>query len=292
VDENQLTFLNTLVNQLSVALDRFASSRREVRARERAQSLEQQATELLKREEAAHAEAHVAIRNRDQFLAVVSHDLRDLVGAASLASHNLFNTPVGEEPNWRRRLESFDRSVTLMSSLLDDLVDTAAQETGHLSVSPRPHAAAPLVQQTIDTFRALAEGRSIEVRTDTPTDLPPILADPRRFQQILGNLLKNAIAFSPAGGTITILAKPQQAEVRFSVADNGPGMRPQDQELVFKRFWRNQSSGSKGSGLGLFIAKALVEKHGGRIGVASELGKGSTFWFTIPVASGGLVGEK
>ena len=284
MDENQLTFLNTVVNQLSIALDRFATSRRETRLRERAQALERQATALLRREEEAHAEAHAAIRGRDQFLAVVSHDLRDLVSAASLASHNLLHTPIGQEPDWRRRLESFDRSVTLMRTLLDDLVDTAALETGYLSVSPEPAAAASLIEQTIDTFRAVAEARSVTIQSSAPPGLPAIAADPRRFQQILGNLVKNAIAFSPAGGTVMIQAKPQPGEVLVGVTDNGPGMPPEDRELVFRRFWRNQSSGSKGSGLGLFIAKTLVEKHGGRIGVDSEPGKGSTFGFTMPVA--------
>jgi signal transduction histidine kinase len=292
VDENQLTVLNTVVNQLAIALDRHAAGRREIRARERAVSLEKQATDLLKREEAAHEEAQAAIQNRDQFLAVVSHDLKDLVSAASLASHNLLNTPIGHEPDWRRRLEIFDRSVTLMRGLLEDLVDTASLDTGQLSVAPTSTDAGSLVTQTVDTFRAVAESRSVEIRTDMPAEMPSILVDPRRFQQILGNLVKNAIAFSYAGGAVVIQARRVNDQVRFAVTDNGPGVLPQDREQVFQRFWRNQSSGSKGSGLGLFIAKTLVDKHGGRIGVDSQLGKGSTFWFTIPVVKRADLGEE
>src|SRR6185503_6455218 len=106
-NENQLIFLNTVVNQLAVALDRFAGSRREVRIRERAVALEREAQDLLRRCHQAHEEAHTALIVRDQFLAVVAHDLRDLVGAASMASHNLLSTPIGTEPDWRRRLEIF-----------------------------------------------------------------------------------------------------------------------------------------------------------------------------------------
>src|SRR6185503_15749470 len=142
----------------------------EIRARERAVALEKEAQELLKRCQAAHEEAHAARRTQDQFLAIVAHDLRDLVSAAGMASHNLLNTPIGNEPDWRRRLEVFDRSVSLMRSLLEDLVDTAAVDTGHLSVSAAPTAADVLVMQTIEMFRAVAEDRRVEVQADISVD--------------------------------------------------------------------------------------------------------------------------
>jgi signal transduction histidine kinase len=283
VDENHLTALSTVANHLSLALDRFATSRREVRAREHAQFLEHQAMELLRREEEAHAKAEAAIRTRDEFLALASHDLNDLMSVASLSGYNLLNTRTWTEAAWREQVEGFVRSVKLMRVLLKDLIDTAAVERERLLVSPRPHPVAPLVIETVDTYRVLAAARDIAIRSQVPADLPFISVDGRRFEQVLGNLLKNAIAFSPAGDTITIHAEQVNDEVRFLVTDHGPGVAPEHQKLVFQRSWRGRPGGSTGHGLGLFIAKTLVEGHGGRIGVDTP-DQGSTFWFTMPVA--------
>jgi signal transduction histidine kinase len=284
MDETHLVFLNTVVNQFSIALDRIARARRETIAREHAQSLERRARNLLRLERAARAEADAAIAVRDEFLAVVSHDLNNLASAASLASHNLLNVRTFGGSDWHRGLQNFNLSVTLMSGLLGDLVDTAAIELGELALVPSPNSPILLATQAADALQGMAELRSVTTEVSVPAELPAIAADSRRFQQILCNLIKNAITFSPVGGTVRIHAEREADQVRFSVADDGPGIEPEDQPFVFRRFWRDDTGKLRGTGLGLFIARSLVERHGGSLVLTSDMGKGSTFWFTIPIA--------
>jgi signal transduction histidine kinase len=284
VDENHLTVLSIVANHLSLALDQFAASRREVRVRERAQSLEHQAIASLRNEEAARGMAEEAIRTRDQFLALVSHDLNDLMSAATLTSDYLLNMRAWDPAEWRQHAEGFAQSVKLMRALLRDLIDTAALEKEQLSVFPRPHPVAPLVGETVDTYRALAETKQVHILSDVPTDLPAVSTDGNRFQQILGNLVKNAIKFSRAKDTVTVKAQRDGDHVHFAVTDRGPGIPAANRGMVFGRSWQGQSNGPTGHGLGLFIAQTLVERHGGRIGFESEPEQGSTFWFTIPIA--------
>ncbi|MBI4501333.1 MAG: hypothetical protein HY700_09250 [Gemmatimonadetes bacterium] len=292
MDEEYLIFLNTVVNQLAIALDRHIAWRREVVARERAQSLEQATTDLLQREQLALEEARAANRSREELLGIVSRDLRSLAYTTGFEAYLLLETPMRDEPGRRRRLEAIRRSATLMSGLLQTLLEGAAAETGELSVSPSPCSALDLITAATETYRSLSQSSSVTLRLEVPADLPPVQADSPRVQQALGNLIENAIDFSPAGGTVTVRARGVETEVRISVTDHGPGIPRADHELVFERYWRKRPPGSTGAGLGLFIAKTIIHQHGGRIGVESQPGQGSTFWFTIPVVGGRVVTDR
>jgi signal transduction histidine kinase len=131
-------------------------------------------------------------------------------------------------------------------------------------------------------LRPLASGSSIVMEASVAADLPAVLADAARIQQVLSNLVGNAVKFTPRQGRITVAADRLETEVRFAVIDTGPGIPPEQVPHIFGRFWQARSSDRRGLGLGLAIAKGIVEAHNGRIWVESQVGAGSTFYFTLP----------
>ncbi|MEW5957019.1 MAG: ATP-binding protein [Chloroflexota bacterium] len=180
----------------------------------------------------------------------------------------------------------FDETL-ILSRLVNDLRELAQAEAGQLGLHLQPVEAAPLVEGSLDLLAELAREKNIELAVSRPSVLPPVLADPDRVRQVLHNLLSNALRHTPEDGQITVTVEPQAGFLRISVADTGPGIPADDLPHVFDRFWRADKARARahgGSGLGLAIARQLVEAHGGQIGVASEPGHGSHFWFTLPVA--------
>jgi signal transduction histidine kinase len=141
-----------------------------------------------------------------------------------------------------------------------------------------------IVRDAIDMLRPLADAQALALESEIPDDLPNVLADPPRIQQVLSNLVGNAIKFTPRGGRITVRATPDAVEVRLAVIDTGPGIPTDHLPHVFGRFWQARTSDTRGIGLGLAIARGIVEAHRGRIWVESRLGEGSAFYFTVPVA--------
>jgi signal transduction histidine kinase len=148
-----------------------------------------------------------------------------------------------------------------------------------------PLEAAPLVEETLALHRPLAADARLTLEADIAKGLPAIQGDRDRLLQVFSNLIGNAIRFSPAGGRIVVRAVADGAHVRFSVSDEGPGIPRSQWPRLFDPFWQAVQGSGKGAGLGLPIAKGLVESHGGRIWVASEPGQGATFHFTVPTAS-------
>jgi signal transduction histidine kinase len=131
----------------------------------------------------------------------------------------------------------------------------------------------------------MATASSLTLESDVAPDTPKIAVDAPRIQQVLSNLVGNAIKFTPAGGQIVLRARPGKAEACFAVVDTGPGIAPDALPHIFGRFWQGKRSDRRGIGLGLTIAKGIVEAHGGKIWVESQLGAGSSFYFTVPVAN-------
>jgi signal transduction histidine kinase len=177
----------------------------------------------------------------------------------------------------------------LLSRLVADLQELALAEAGELPLSPEPVALADPVLQAIDAHRPAAGAKAVNLEATLPDELPLVAVDVARFSQILRNLLRNAIAHTPAGGTIAVAAAPRDREVVLTVRDTGVGIPPEHVPYVFDRFYRADPARARatgGSGLGLAIVKHLVEAHGGRIDVASALGSGTTFTFTLPLATG------
>jgi two-component system OmpR family sensor kinase len=177
----------------------------------------------------------------------------------------------------------------LLSRLVDDLQELALAEAGQLRLERRPVAPANLVNRAIESARVQAAAKGIALQTDLSADLPLVDADPQRVEQVLGNLLSNAFTHTPSGGEVVVAVRGGDSEVEVSVSDTGEGISPEEVPYVFERFYRADRSRSRatgGTGLGLAIVKQLVEAHGGRIGVDSQLGQGTAFTFTLPVASG------
>jgi signal transduction histidine kinase len=230
--------------------------------------------------------AERATRARDEFLSIVVHDLANpLHGIALRAAHLLGVAPAGAAgATMRTSASKIQESVKWMASLLHDLRDTASIDSGRLSMSRKDEDAAAILVETRDAFAPLCgeKGLSIVSRAKPALHLS---CDRVRVKQALGNLVANAIKFTPAGGRVTLEAARAGPDVRFTVSDTGPGIPGDVRAHVFERYWRGKDrDATKGLGLGLFIAKAIVEAHGGAIKVDSgaDGATGSTFSFTIP----------
>jgi len=180
--------------------------------------------------------------------------------------------------------DAIHRAATRMNRLIQDLLDVARMESGQPTIERARLSARELIVGAVEMLRPLADSSALELRVDVDDDVPDMLGDRDRLLQVVENLIGNAIKFTEPGGSITAGAAAREREVRFWVADTGVGIAPEHLPLVFDRFWQVTRSGRHGAGLGLPIAKGIVEAHGGRIGVTSRPGRGTTFWFTIPQA--------
>jgi PAS domain S-box-containing protein len=231
-------------------------------------------------------EAQQATRARDEMLAVVAHDLRNPLNTVSMSCALLLESASGSErPLEQKQLTIMRRATERMNRLIHDLLDAKRIESGELLIERRAEAIAATVADAMELLRPLATAASLVLESVVPADLPPIHVDPARIQQVLSNLVGNAIKFTPKGGRIAIRAERLGAEeIRITVSDTGPGMPPDQLPHVFGRYWQGQGNDRRGIGLGLAIVKGIVEAHGGRVWVESRPGAGSEFIFTVPVA--------
>jgi PAS domain S-box-containing protein len=229
-------------------------------------------------------EAQQATRARDDVLAVVAHDLRNPLNTVTMAVSLMLETYPPERVQERRQVEIVRRAADRMNRMIQDLLDVNRMESGRLTTDLKPETPAALVNDTIDMLRPLAAGSAIRLDTSIEPDLPHVLADSARVQQVLSNLVGNAVKFTPRDGRITVCAESGDGEVLFSVIDTGPGIAAEQLPHIFGRFWQAKTSDHRGIGLGLAIAKGIVEAHNGRIWVESHVGLGSTFYFTLPAA--------
>ena len=187
----------------------------------------------------------------------------------------------------REVVDSLHEEAMLLNRLIDDLQELALAEAGQLRLERRPVAPADLVNNALEAARAQAAAKGLVLQADLPVDLPLTNVDPQRIGQVLGNLLSNALTHTPSGGEIVVAARMVDSTVEVSVRDTGEGIPPEHLPYIFERFYRADKSRSRvtgGTGLGLAIARQLVEAHGGRIEVESEVGRGTQFTFTLPVA--------
>lgn len=216
-------------------------------------------------------------------LRAISHDLRTPLTVIMAQAQMLHRRP--DDPSTVvRRAESLRVSAQRMASMIDDLVDLVRLEAGLVKLTPQPVALHPFAAELRDRLRgALAVER---LRLEVPEALPPAQADPPRLERILVNLITNALKYSPPESEATLSAAVSGGQVRVTVADRGPGIPQDEQGLLFDRFYRSPSTARKeGLGLGLYITRLLVEAHGGRISVESEVGRGSAFHVTLPLAA-------
>jgi signal transduction histidine kinase len=229
-------------------------------------------------------EAEQAARTRDEVLALVAHDLRVPLNVVLSSGTFLLETVEGLETRARGQLEMIQRAVGHMNRLIQDLLEVAGMEAGNISVEPQEEPVDRLLRSACRTMQHVASAKQIELSCEHETTVPPVYADRDRIDQVLGNLIGNAVRFTPRGGRVRVGAERAGERVRFSVADTGVGIDPADLPHVFDRFWQAKRSREGGAGLGLAIARGIVAAHGGEMWVESERGSGSTFFFTLPTA--------
>jgi signal transduction histidine kinase len=231
---------------------------------------------LVERERRARQEACDATCVRDEVLAIVAHDLRNPLSASALYASLLQRVDLPRD-ECVAAAGAILTSLRQMDTLIQDLLDVSRLEAGRLGITPAELGPAELVRQAVALMQAATDEEGLMLQVEISEGLPPVNADPDRVLQAFSNLLANAVRFSPAGSTIRVQAEPLGREVLFLVSDTGPGIPLEDQVHLFDRFWQARQKRRGGAGLGLSIAKHLVELHGGRIGVESRPGVGSTF---------------
>ena len=227
--------------------------------------------------------ASTALTTRDDFLAIVSHDLRNPLGSISLAADLLIESPIYATASQddRQYLDLIGRSANEALRLIEDLLDVERIESGKLSIDFQDNNVGELIRQSTRSLALQAQGKKIAVEMDIPVDVF-VACDRDRISQVMSNLVGNAIKFTPVGGNILVGAQSCDDEIQFTVSDTGPGIPENMRTKIFERLRQIGKQNRFGLGLGLYISKRIVEAHKGRIWVESETGKGSRFCFTIP----------
>jgi signal transduction histidine kinase len=246
-----------------------------------AQALER--ANLYEAAQKARAEAEAARRTRENLLAIVSHDLRNPLSAiATTASILAKNDPAREPPGRTNKCgTNILRAAQRMDRLIVDLLDLAKIESGRLVIEPQNHDVGSIVRDSVEILAEVASGRGLLLTTDTAVQDFAIACDRERVLQVLSNLIGNALKFTDDGGSVTVSVRDQGGEAKFAVTDTGCGIPAEQLPFIFDRYWQAKSA-RDGIGLGLSIAKGLVDAHGGRIWVESKVGEGTTFVFALP----------
>ena len=234
---------------------------------------------LMEEEREAKEKAEAAVRVRDETLGIVSHDLRNPLTKIALSADLLVDAPPDDQ---RELVQTIRTAARQMERLIQDLLDVARVEAGRLSVERVYIDPESLVRDACASHEPLAEQKNLKIvcRIDHP--LPQICADRDRLVQVFGNLIGNAIKFTPERGTITIEATPVDRAVQFSVLDTGNGIPEADLRQVFRPYWQAKKTAHMGAGLGLAIVRGIVEAHGGKVWAENAPGGGALFRFTIP----------
>jgi signal transduction histidine kinase len=227
-------------------------------------------------------ERQAAIRQREEMVSVISHDLRSPLSVIALTASRIPNLCSQEKPDVvREDAQRISRTATRMSRLIDNLVDLSLVESRALRIRRSSQAVEPLVSEAVDLVMPLAREKSIELRSKVE-GAPTVSCESDLIVRVLCNLISNAIKFTEQGGHVTVEGHSRESEVLFAVQDSGVGIAEHQLAHIFDRFWQADVS-HRGTGLGLYISKGIVEAHGGRIGVKSQPGVGTTIWFTLPM---------
>lgn len=242
---------------------------------------------LLSDEVSSHDVTKAALLTRDQYLAIVSHDLRNPLISISIGAHLMQNDLSKDQidrVSLRRNLALIEQSAASMDRMISDLLDVERMAHDKLMLKVERVDLCALLRECVDLFSPIVSDKSFSMTIGTCHE--PIFGDidHDRILQVLSNLLGNSLKFTPKGGAIELSARRQETAVEISVTDNGPGIPQKAQAQIFERFSQLKTNTRSGLGLGLFIAKRIVEAHQGQIWVVSDLEKGSTFSFTLPLA--------
>jgi signal transduction histidine kinase len=238
-----------------------------------------------------------AVAARDRAVGIVSHDLGNPLSTIQICATALLDPDPPSAAGTRHMAEIIQRSATWMQQILHDLLDRASLDSGRLVLDRQTTPLPRLLDAAQLMFAPVAQEHGVSFTVESGAGLPAVDADPARLLQVLSNLLGNAMKFTPTGGRVVLSVSADEdvfsavgapsvrsPSVRFAVSDDGPGITSEDLSHIFDWFWQSKPEGRSGAGLGLAIAKGLIEAHRGRLRVESTPGKGSTFWFALPVA--------
>jgi signal transduction histidine kinase len=231
-----------------------------------------------------YREAQRAITARENLMAIVSHDLRNSLSLAMMGSTVLETALMQDEPRARvqQRVGSIHKGLGKMRRLIEDLLDFSSLEAGHLSLVCKEHDVASLLSEAIEAFQVTASAKAIHLEGRCVGSSCRVVCDRDRVLQVIANVMGNALKFTPSGGAVTLRARAGGDDVEFSVADTGCGIPSAELPRVFEAYFRTSRPKNGGTGLGLFIAKGVVESHGGHMWVESRAGEGTTFHFSLP----------
>ncbi len=228
-----------------------------------------------------------SLRAQEEMVGVVSHDLRNPVAAIRMLSSALLKDSDNTAPGSKEGLALIAEAANQMDALIADLLDVTRLEAGMLPIAPEAVDASALLTEALRTLQPLVDEKRIEMAIQIGTNLPRVVADSERIQQALSNLVGNAIKFTPTGGKVVIEALAHSDRVTVRVADTGIGISEEDLPRVFDRYWQSARTNRQGAGLGLAIAKGIIESHGGSLWLESRIGEGTTAQFSLPIADAG-----
>ena len=223
---------------------------------------------------------------RRDFISNVSHELRTPLASLKALTETLRDGALEDPQAAPRFLSRIETEVDALAQMATELLELSRIESGQVPLKRKAMPAAALLLSAAERMRAQVERAGLVLRLDTAQDMTEVSADSPRLEQVLVNLIHNAIKFTPPGGQVVLAAQTEAGFVRFSVRDSGVGIPADDLERIFERFYKaDRARSGGGTGLGLSISRHLVEAHGGRIWAESTEGAGSTFYFTIPISS-------
>jgi two-component system phosphate regulon sensor histidine kinase PhoR len=223
---------------------------------------------------------------RRDFISNLSHELRTPLASLKALTETLQDGALDDPPAARHFIDQIQVETDALSQMVTELLELSRIESGRLSLDLQPAAPCDLLNSASKRMQMQAERAGLSLRVECPDDLPKVRIDSQRLEQVLVNLIHNAVKFTRAGGEVVLEAGAVTGEMRFAVRDTGIGIPAEDVERIFERFYRvDKSRTGSGTGLGLSIAKHIVEAHGGRIWAESVEGRGSTFYFSIPITT-------
>jgi two-component system phosphate regulon sensor histidine kinase PhoR len=223
---------------------------------------------------------------RRDFVSNISHELRTPLASLKALTETLQESALDDPPAARRFLSRMETEVDSLSLMVQELLELSRIESGKVPLQLEPVGPTGLLTAAVGRLGLQAERAGLQISIQSMEDLPSVLADPRRIEQVVTNLLHNAIKFTPPGGRIELAAEQAGDMIQFSVRDTGAGISTESLPRIFERFYKaDQSRTGGGTGLGLAITRHLVEAHGGRVWAESVEGQGATFYFTLPVAT-------
>ena len=279
-------FQNRLITEARLEIERKETDNNLLEERVGSDLESEHNSNLLSGETISHDITKSALVTRDQFLAIVSHDLQNSLMAISIGAHLMrsdLDRDTVDTVSLLQNLGIIEQSVAGMDRMISDLLDVERMAHGKLILKPERVDLRTILQECVNLFAPIVSSKSFSMTIHPCPE--PIFADldHDRILQVLSNLIGNSLKFTPKGGAIELSARKQDTEVEISVTDNGPGISKQTQARIFEKFSQLKMNDRRGLGLGLFIAKWIIDAHRGHIWVTSNVGKGSTFSFTLPL---------